>query len=166
MQLLNSIILSTFLLSTTTMAEGIDRSNQFVFKTELKGYTCERWGNKGFKVSALEEEQGYSFITLDISRDTRRSRINLAKKNSDCSYTALFDRKKGNIFLTFASSTVSDELSCEQMKADLDEFFAAGWNYEIKMNKYLSVEFPSGVSSKCDESTGKSFARFSYNVML
>lgn len=166
MQSLYTIIMSTLLLSSTTMAQGIDRSNQFVFKTELKGYTCERWGQKGFKQSSLEENLGYSFVTLDISRDTRRSRINMAKIDSDCSYTALFDRKKGDIFLTFASSTVKDEMACAEMKADLDEFFAEGWNYEIKMNKYLSVEFPTGISSKCDETTGKSFARFSYNVML
>ena len=155
-----------FIVITSAYAEDIDRSNQFVFKTELKGYTCERWGKKGFKTSTLEEEQGLKFVTLDISRDTRRARINMVKVDSTCTYTALFDREKGNTFVTFASSTVNDESACTTMKADLDELFALGWNYKIEMNRYLSVQFPSGIKSKCDETTGESYARFSYNVML
>ncbi len=166
MKLINTFLIGALLTCSAVMAEGVDRSNQFVFKTELKGYTCERWGKEGFKTSKLEEEQGLNFVTLDISRDTRRARINMAQKETGCTYTALFDRKKGNIFLTFASSTTSDEAICSEMKADLDELFSLGWNYEILMNKYLSVEFPTGIESKCSESTGKSYARFSYNVML
>lgn len=162
-----SILLMSLIL-TSIAAEGIDRSNQFVFKTELKGYTCERWGKKGFKTSTLEEEQGYKFVTLDISRDTRRARINMAQIEGICTYTALFDREKGNTFVTFASSTITSENieSCTEMKADLDELFAQGWNYKIEMNKYLSVQFPYGISSKCDETTGESYARFNYNIML
>ncbi len=165
MKLLMIFLIPYFFIQNAS-AQGVDRSNQFVFKTELKGYTCERWGKTGFKTSTLEEEKGLQFVTLDISRDTRRARINMAKNDSTCTYTALFDREKGNTFVTFATSSVSSEADCSEMKADLDEIFAMGWNYKIEMNKYLSVEFPYGISSKCDETTGESFARFSYNVML
>ncbi len=138
-------------------------SDLYVFVTKHQGYTCERWGKKGYKDSAFEKA-GLSFTSLDISRNTRKARINVSNTEG-CEYTAYFNREKGSVSVTFDESVVSDEAACMDMSAYLDEFFAAGWNYQIKMNAYLSVEFPAGIESECSEVTGQSFARFKYDLL-
>lgn len=159
-----TLLLMTLLMTAKSFAQ-IDRSNMFVFNTKLQGYTCERWGKKGFKTSEFEA-QGYEFSGLDISRNTRRARIIVTEEATGCEYTALFDRERGNTFVVFASSSTKSEeqVSCEEMKADLDEFFAPGWNYKVSQNRFLSVFFPSEIQSQCNETTGKSYARFEYKL--
>ncbi|MAF76828.1 MAG: hypothetical protein CME60_01610 [Halobacteriovoraceae bacterium] len=158
-------ITATVLLTMTQ--SWASRSDLFVFKTKHQGYTCERWGKKGYKESDFEKS-GFRFESLDISRNTRKARVNVLDSDRTCRYTSIFNRNKGEIFVTFESSEVTplkEGAHCDELKADMDEFMAPGWNYEIKQNKYLSVEFPSGIESECSEQTGQSFARFYYDLL-
>jgi hypothetical protein len=159
-----------FLLILTVLCAPILSANDnsidptFVFITQHQGYTCERWGQQGYKESEFEKS-GYSFESLDISRNTREVKIEVLQKDSNCLYTSYFSRNKGETFVTFENSRVNPQSNCQEVKRELDHFMMQGWNYKIKRNAYMSVYFNAGIESQCANTTGKSFARFYYDIL-
>ena len=152
-----------FLFIVSSFSSAQSRSELFVFKTKHQGYTCERWGKKGYKQSSFEKK-GYRFKSLDISRNTRRVRIVVMNIHNLCEYESFFDRLKGETFVSFETSKVSSLDSCQQLKLELDEMMSQGWNYKILNNKYLSVYFNAGIESECTEQGEQSYARFVYTI--
>lgn len=158
-------ILSLMILFANSVAfsEGTANEDPLVYIAKHHGYTCERWGKEGYKASAFEENLGYKFEYLAVSKSTRKAQIKVIK--DDCEYIADFSREKGNTFVKFERSKITNSTACESIKTDLDIFMAEGWDYKIQLNKYLSVKFASPIESKCTETSGESYARFMYDIM-
>ncbi len=150
--------------TATLLAQEKAIDPKFVFMTRHQGYTCERWGKQGYKESELEKS-GFLFESLDISRNTREVKIQVLQKESDCLYTSYFSRNKGETFVTFEFSEVNPVSSCQNVKEEMDTFMMQGWDYKIKQNAYMSVYFNAGIDSQCSDSTGKSYARFYYDIL-
>lgn len=163
MKILNIIILLASLNAFSQTSAPENDGDPLVYVAKHQGYTCERWGQKGYKLSSFEEELKYKFEYLAVSKTTRKAQIKITQ--DECEYVANFSRQKGNTFVKFETSTINNPETCAQVKTDLDLFMAEGWDYKIQLNKYLSVKFASPIESKCTELTGESYARFMYDVL-
>ena len=153
-------MISRFLISIL-FSQIVLASDPYVYKSVHQGYTCERWGKKGYKKSQFEDD-GYRFVALTVSKTTRNIKLEINSIKNKCFYTAYFKRNKGETFVRLDSSTVSDAQDCSDFKVNLDEMMIQGWNYKLKSLKYLSVYFESDIVSECTDITGESYARFKY----
>ncbi len=159
-----SVLSTIIILLGLSLYASANEEETFVYIAKHQGYTCERWGNSGYKDSRFEED-GFKFDSLGISKSTRRIRIQVSNSDDTCQYAAYFDRQKGNKFGTFDFSETTGDGLCEEFASSLDQFMMQGWDYEIKLNKYLSVYFNAGIDSRCNDETGESYARFIYDIL-
>ncbi|MBC98728.1 MAG: hypothetical protein CME63_13345 [Halobacteriovoraceae bacterium] len=153
-----------FLLSSSSFTAGGPRAPKFVFKTKFKNYSCTRFSKKDASRVELNQK-GYLALGLDITKNTRLAKINFQSVDQICHYSALFTRKKGEIKTSFYESKINDDLACSDMKEYLDQLLEDGFSYHVKFNAYLSVHIPKSFTSECDETTGKTYLEFAWDLI-
>ncbi|WP_408098285.1 hypothetical protein ACJVC5_05055 [Peredibacter sp. HCB2-198] len=130
------------------------------YRARFTNFSCKSFRDKAPAPERLTNIN-MKFGHLGVDRDLNFAIVNMVSSDTKgCEYRARFERMRATKTIEFLESQMIGGDECQDLKADLDQTFEAGFMYISKYDYYFALKFNDKFKNACESTTGNFMAEF------